>query len=199
MNSATRGGVAHAPEETLPRRRERTTRRSPAKLRCVHRWIEMQAERAPEAIALTCAGESLTYSQLNARANRLAHRLRALGVGPEVLVAASLRRAVSVYGGRASWPSSRRGRQVCATRPDPIRPSGSPTASGDARATGPPDAVRPARSTSRARSTRVIWPDRDCVDDRRGTRSGNLAGGAGLRNLAYVIYTSGSTGRPKRP
>ena len=46
----------------------------------------MQAERTPEAVALTCAGESLTYAELNARANRLARRLRALGVGPEVLV-----------------------------------------------------------------------------------------------------------------
>ena len=46
----------------------------------------MQAERTPAAVALTCAGETLTYSELNARANRLAHRLRAEGVGPEVLV-----------------------------------------------------------------------------------------------------------------
>ena len=86
MNSATRTGVGRVPEEMLPRRPQETTRRSPAKLRCVHRWIEMQAERTPTAIALTCAGETLTYSQLNARANRLAHRLRAQGVGPEVLV-----------------------------------------------------------------------------------------------------------------
>src|SRR5271157_4420139 len=52
----------------------------------VHRRIEMQVERAPEAVALTCAGESLTYAELNDRANRVARRLRALGVGPEVLV-----------------------------------------------------------------------------------------------------------------
>ena len=46
----------------------------------------MQAERTPTAVALTCAGATLTYSELNARANRLARRLRAEGVGPEVLV-----------------------------------------------------------------------------------------------------------------
>ena len=52
----------------------------------IHRRIEMQAERAPESVALKCAAESLTYSELNTRANRLARRLRAMGVGPEVLV-----------------------------------------------------------------------------------------------------------------
>src|SRR5262245_5871749 len=52
----------------------------------VHGGIKMQAERVPEAVALVAPDESLTYSELNARANRLARRLRALGVGPEVLV-----------------------------------------------------------------------------------------------------------------
>ena len=52
----------------------------------VHRLIEVQAARTPEAVAVTCSGGSLTYFELNARANRLARRLRALGVGPEVLV-----------------------------------------------------------------------------------------------------------------
>ena len=46
----------------------------------------MQAERTPEALAVSDAYGSLTYAQLNARANRLARRLRGLGVGPEVLV-----------------------------------------------------------------------------------------------------------------
>ena len=127
MNSATRNGVARAPEEILPRRPEETTRRSPAKLRCVHRWIEMQAERTPTAIALTCAGESLTYSQLNARANRLAHRLRSHGRRPR-----SPGRPVRSAGQRpwwwGSWPSSRRGAPMYrSTRP--IRPSGSPSCS----------------------------------------------------------------------
>ena len=52
----------------------------------VHRRIETRAKLAPDAVALTCAGESLTYFEINSRANRLARRLRVMGVGPEVLV-----------------------------------------------------------------------------------------------------------------
>src|SRR4051812_34009520 len=63
---------------------------------CVHRWIEARAARAPEAVALTCSGESLTYGELNARVNRLARRLRALGVGPEVLVGLCIRRSLDM-------------------------------------------------------------------------------------------------------
>ena len=59
----------------------------------------MQAERAPEAVALTCAGESLTYSEINARANRLARRLRAMGVGPEVLVGLCVGRSADMVVG----------------------------------------------------------------------------------------------------
>jgi non-ribosomal peptide synthetase component F len=52
----------------------------------VHRVIEKQASRTPDAIAVVADGRSLTYCELNARANRLARCLRTLGVGPEVLV-----------------------------------------------------------------------------------------------------------------
>jgi amino acid adenylation domain-containing protein len=48
--------------------------------------FEAQAAKSPEAVALTFEDEQLTYGQLNERANRIAHRLRSLGVGPEVLV-----------------------------------------------------------------------------------------------------------------
>src|SRR5215471_867005 len=52
----------------------------------VHRVIEQQASRRPEAVAVAAEGRSLTYRELNDRANRLARCLRTLGVGPEVLV-----------------------------------------------------------------------------------------------------------------
>ena len=88
----------------LPEQRYRVepqdrSRRSAAKLLCVHRLIEAQAERTPKAVALAAAGESLTYEELNARANRLARRLRALGVGPEVLVGLCLRRSPAMVVG----------------------------------------------------------------------------------------------------
>lgn len=47
---------------------------------CIHEWIEMFAEQTPDAIALVFGDQQLTYTQLNARANRLAHQLRTQGV-----------------------------------------------------------------------------------------------------------------------
>ena len=60
---------------------------------CVHELFEEQVARAPEATALVYADETLTYRELNERANQLAHRLRALGVGPEETVGVLLERS----------------------------------------------------------------------------------------------------------
>jgi non-ribosomal peptide synthetase component F len=56
-------------------------------VKCFHQSFEAQAELRPAHTAVVCAGERLTYAELNARANQLARRLRALGAGPEKLVA----------------------------------------------------------------------------------------------------------------
>ncbi|MFL5357704.1 amino acid adenylation domain-containing protein, partial [Archangium sp.] len=53
---------------------------------CLHQLVEAQVERTPEAVALVFEGQSLTYRELDARANQLAWHLRSLGVGPEVRV-----------------------------------------------------------------------------------------------------------------
>ena len=50
---------------------------------CLHELFEAQAARTPEATAVVCEGQRLSYGELNARANRLAHRLQQLGIGPE--------------------------------------------------------------------------------------------------------------------
>ena len=52
----------------------------------VRHLFERQVERAPDALAVASSHGQLTYGELNARADQLAHRLRALGVGPEILV-----------------------------------------------------------------------------------------------------------------
>ncbi|MCP8636531.1 amino acid adenylation domain-containing protein, partial [Pseudomonas mosselii] len=66
---------------------------------CTHELIEAQAVRTPEAIAVTFAGQALSYDQLNRRANRLAHKLREQGVGPDVLVGIAVERGFEMIVG----------------------------------------------------------------------------------------------------
>jgi len=58
----------------------------------LHELFERQVAQRPDAVALTCDGVSLTYAQVNARANRIAHRLIEYGVKPETLVGLCLDR-----------------------------------------------------------------------------------------------------------
>ena len=63
---------------------------------CLHELFEAQVVRTPEAIAVMYEGDHLTYRELNRRANQLAHYLRTLGVGPEVLVGICLERSLEM-------------------------------------------------------------------------------------------------------
>ena len=60
---------------------------------CLHTLFEAQAERTPDAIALVHEGGTLTYAELNRQANRLAHRLRKMGVVPDARVAVCVNRS----------------------------------------------------------------------------------------------------------
>ncbi|WP_158790577.1 AMP-binding protein, partial [Granulicella sp. L60] len=60
--------------------------------RCVHELFEAQVERTPAAVAVVFEDEELSYGELNARANRLAHHLRELGVKPDDRVAICVER-----------------------------------------------------------------------------------------------------------
>jgi len=160
---------------------------------CVHHLFEAQVERTPDAVAVTFSERSLTYAGLNERANRLAHRLVRLGVGPEVRVGICLERGpamvVSVLAvlkaGGAYVPL------------DPGYPA--PRLAFMAA-----DSAAPLLLTQE--SLRGKLPPLEgvrvlCVDARPGAAAEedarNPAGGAAPRNLAFVIYTSGSTGTPK--
>ncbi|MBN9134168.1 MAG: amino acid adenylation domain-containing protein, partial [Nitrosospira multiformis] len=79
------GSDAHL--ETLPSRLSH---------RFVHDLIEQNAERQPEAIALLMDEQELSYAELNERANRLAHHLARMGVGPEVRVGVAMERSLEV-------------------------------------------------------------------------------------------------------
>jgi non-ribosomal peptide synthetase component F len=67
--------------------------------KCIHQLFEEQVEQSPDAIAVVFEEEHLTYQQLNAKANRIAHYLQSLGVGSEVLVGICIERSLDMVVG----------------------------------------------------------------------------------------------------
>jgi amino acid adenylation domain-containing protein len=63
---------------------------------CIHQRFEVQVECTPDSVALVFEDQHMTYGELNARANQLAHHLHALGVGPEVLVGICMERSLEM-------------------------------------------------------------------------------------------------------
>ncbi len=159
---------------------------------CVHRLFEAQVERTPNAIAVVAEGEQLTYAALNRRANQLAHRLRALGVGPETLVAVCLERSLETVVGLLGILKAG-GAYV------PLDPA-YPRERLDFM-------LKDAHASVLLTQERLVagLADHDteiiCLDpgwEAIAFESGENPGGSiGAEDLAYVIYTSGSTGQPK--
>src|SRR5215212_605831 len=75
------------------------TEREYGEARCIHELFEEQVARTPEAVAVVYEAEQLSYRELNERANQLAHHLRGLGVGPEVLVGICMERSLEMVVG----------------------------------------------------------------------------------------------------
>jgi amino acid adenylation domain-containing protein len=161
----------------------------------IHELFEDQAARTPDAVAVVHNGCTLTYSQLNARANQLAHHLQGLGVRPEALVAICVERSLEMVVGLLailkaggayvpmdpSYPQARLAYMLKDSMPAALLtlahlkemlPAGANTLPAITLDTGAPLWASMPKSN----------PDR-----------------AGLKadHLAYVIYTSGSTGMPK--
>ena len=72
------------------------TQKDYPKNRCIHELFEAQAEKTPDAIAVLFDCKQLTYRELNTRANQLAHYLRVLEVGPEILVGVFMERSLEM-------------------------------------------------------------------------------------------------------
>ncbi|PSL53321.1 non-ribosomal peptide synthase protein (TIGR01720 family)/amino acid adenylation domain-containing protein [Saccharothrix carnea] len=142
--------------------------------------FEAQADRVPERIAVTCDGVELDYAELNARANRLAHRLIARGAGPERLVALVLPRSIDMVVAVLAVLKTGAGYLPI----DPAYPPARVAAMlEDAAPVVVLDGVESLGGTEGCPDTNPSDADR--------------AAGLSPDNPAYVIYTSGSTGRPK--
>ncbi|MEH2438428.1 MAG: amino acid adenylation domain-containing protein [Nostoc sp.] len=167
---------------------------------CIHQLFATQVKRTPEAVAVVCENEQLTYKELNARANQLAHHLQKLGVGTEVLVGicverssktlpkASLHTIIGLLGilksGGAYIPL------------DPVYPQ-------ERLAFMLQDTQVPIILTQQhlveklpEHQAQVVCLDTDW-DNIAQNSPENPVVNSQANDLAYIIYTSGSTGKPK--
>ena len=192
MTSATRSRVARAAEGMLRTAATGDDSSIPGEA-TVRPPLDRGAGRArPEAVALVASGVSLTYAELNARANRLARRLRAMGVGPEVLVGLCAgRSAQTVVGLLAILKAG--GAYVPL---DPAYPAERIAFMLEDAQVSVLLTEERLRDQLPGGEARIV-----CLDSESPTSdqesAANLDGGASAGNLAYVIYTSGSTGKPK--
>src|ERR1043165_442443 len=162
---------------------------------CIHALFEDQVARTPDAIAVVQGDIALTYAELNAQANRLAHRLIALGVEPDRLVGLCVERrphlvigilAILKAGGAyvpldPSYPRERLQELVSDAAPVMVV--------ADA-------AGRQALALDANDKVAVVSVD-ETADWATGGETNPAVPGLTSRHLAYVIYTSGSTGTPR--
>ncbi|MDZ8084262.1 MAG: amino acid adenylation domain-containing protein [Nostoc sp. DedQUE12b] len=162
------------------------------KEQCIHQLFEAQVESTPDAVAVVFEDQQLTYSELNAKANQLAHYLQKLGVKPEVLVGICVERSLSMLIGLLAILKAG-GAYV------PLDPAYPP----ERLAFILQDAQVSVLLTQQhlienlpQRQTRVVCLDTDWENVAQQS-SQNPISESTIDNLAYIIYTSGSTGQPK--
>jgi amino acid adenylation domain-containing protein len=156
----------------------------------VHELFARQAARTPDAAAAEYRGESITYAELDARANRIAHRLRRLGVGPDVRVAIAMERSLDMIAAVLAVPKS----GGCYVAVDPsYPPERIAYMLGDSGAAVVLTTSSAAPHLPPTDATVVRLDVEDFADEPADAPEADLH----PDNLLYVLYTSGSTGRPK--
>ncbi|WP_157659715.1 non-ribosomal peptide synthetase, partial [Burkholderia ubonensis] len=158
----------------------------------LHRLFEQQAERTPDAVAAVHDDASLTYAELNLRANRLAHHLIALGVAPDSLVGVAMERSLDMI--VALLAILKAGGAYVPVDPDyPAERVRFMIDNAQLRWLLTQQHLLPALPDTDAR---LIVVDRD-AHEFAAAPAANPTPALSGDNLAYMIYTSGSTGRPK--
>jgi len=160
--------------------------------RCIQQLFESQVRQRPQAVAVVFEGQSITYLQLNEKANQLARYLRILGVTAEsavgILMDRSLDLVISLLGilkaGAAYVPL------------DPAYPPNRLAfmlEDSQAQIVVTQEQLVPSLSETRVQTLCLgtDWPRMSCLPCQ------DLDAAVTADNLAYVMYTSGSTGRPK--
>lgn len=152
--------------------------------------IEEQVERTPDAVAVTDDDESVTYRELNARANRMAAVLQQQGAGPNVLVGICMDRSVNMVAALLAIVKAGAGYLPL----DPYFPVQRLRHMMEDSGSSLLVTERRLRSTLPLFEGRVV-----CVEEALsfGRPDANVHSPVTPEDLAYVIYTSGSTGKPK--
>jgi len=161
-------------------------------VRCLHQLFEEQVQRTPDAVAVLFGSDTLTYRELDRRANQLAHHLHGLGVVPEVPVALCVERSLDMM--VALFGILKAGGAYLPLDPDyPVERL--MFMLDDAE---PPVLVTHGDFARRVPSYAgtIVHLDEDAALI-AGQREDPVQSGVIPTNLAYIIYTSGSTGRPK--
>lgn len=166
---------------------------------CIHQLFEVQVERTPEAVALVCEGEKLTYNELNQRANQLAHHLLAIGVESGTLVGVYIERSLEMIIGLLGI-----------LKTGGVYVPLDPNYPGERLAFMLADTQIPVLLTqhqflkqltnhsmiSDTQPLTIVCLDSDWQVIAQQNQE-NPTRAITANHLAYVIYTSGSTGRPK--
>ncbi|MGH8772435.1 MAG: non-ribosomal peptide synthetase, partial [Burkholderiales bacterium] len=166
------------------------TRTDQADHQCVHHWFENQVKRRPHEAALICGEQRLTYTELNARANRLAHFLRRKGIAPDTCVALCVERSAEALVGLLGILKAG-GAYVPLNPTDPKARLAHQLAEIRAAVLLTQQTVLDALPEF---AGEVIHLDGDQI---AGESEEDPPPVATLENLVYVLYTSGSTGTPK--
>jgi amino acid adenylation domain-containing protein len=158
----------------------------------IHELFEAQVEKTPDAVAVVFEEEVLTYSEVNGRANQVAHHLRKRGVGPDILVGICLERSLEMVIGLLGVLKAG-GAYVPL---DPTYPKNRLAFMIEDTGASVLLTQELLLENLPGSSTYVVCLDKNWESIARESKE-NPASGAAPENLAYVIYTSGSTGQPK--